>query len=258
VYKNLGDEKTSMRADKSTRLSAFTLIEMLTIIAIIGLLAGLLLPALNSAREKGRRVACASNLRQIGIAIQAFASDNDNHTPVAYTVTAGGGTIPWYTALTNGGYTTLKVFQCPDDRQPRTSGDHPRSYAIVVGQGNTTSSGSGGNFWIAGSRLTCPYLTNTATAIVGEFYGDQINPAPTIEDNGTISPYITSSSDPYAQGSTIPPSSKHANDPSHLKGNYLFLDGHVEWVDKLTGLNTDQLALGMFPPVPANAPIPCP
>ena len=60
---------------------AFTLIELLVVIAIIALLASLLLPAMSSAREKGRRAVCISNARQIGIAIQLYAQENDGRIP---------------------------------------------------------------------------------------------------------------------------------------------------------------------------------
>src|SRR5271170_8075838 len=84
VYLQLGTrEESKMQPTKSRQLFAFTLIELLVVIAIIGLLAAMLLPALNSAREKGRRVACAANLHQIGLAILSYSSDHDNHTPTA-------------------------------------------------------------------------------------------------------------------------------------------------------------------------------
>jgi prepilin-type N-terminal cleavage/methylation domain-containing protein len=60
---------------------AFTLIELLVVIAIIAVLAALLLPGLASAREKGWQAACISNLRQIGLAINAYANDYEGKIP---------------------------------------------------------------------------------------------------------------------------------------------------------------------------------
>jgi prepilin-type N-terminal cleavage/methylation domain-containing protein len=74
----------------SQRTGAFTLVELLAVIAIIGILAALLLPALNQSQLRVKRIDCESHLHQLGIAFQSFAHDHNDKFPMAVPMTEGG------------------------------------------------------------------------------------------------------------------------------------------------------------------------
>lgn len=74
---------------------AFTLIELLGVIAIIGMLAALLLPALARAKQKARRAACLSNLRQVGLGFTLYQNDHREHFPEQRALKAQLGCRPW-------------------------------------------------------------------------------------------------------------------------------------------------------------------
>src|SRR5947209_2399773 len=100
-----------------SRKAAFTLIELLIVIAIIGILAAILLPVFAQVREKARQTTCLSNLAQLGRAGMMYVQDYDERFPsqVGGEVVAGPGRIAGDPVTTMQPYIkNWAIFYCPD------------------------------------------------------------------------------------------------------------------------------------------------
>jgi prepilin-type N-terminal cleavage/methylation domain-containing protein/prepilin-type processing-associated H-X9-DG protein len=101
---------------------AFTLVELLVVLAIIAMLASLLLPALGRAKEEARATVCLGNLHQIGIALQVYVSENNNKMPVMRDVStvaaiAATNTLPAIGQALASQLGNTNVLHCPSDLQ---------------------------------------------------------------------------------------------------------------------------------------------
>ena len=94
---------------RCSRRRAFTLVEILIVLVVIGLLAALLLPVFNNARNSARSTACQSNLKQIGLALQLYLNDSSNIYPEPFAIPQN---CTFSNSLVN--YTrSTEVFTCP-------------------------------------------------------------------------------------------------------------------------------------------------
>ena len=210
------------------RQKGFTATEFVVVLALLVVIFLLLVPAINTWREKRNRPVCASNLHQIWVAMFAYASDHQGCLPTIYDNAAKA---PWDSALINGRYLSIPVLRCPSDRYKRRPGEFPRTYAI--------------SYCVEGLRLGSSVFSNRSEVVL---VGERV-----LDNSGYCIPgvvggiytrqcdktWLVSAHYPVRDGVVF---SKYVK-----QSNYLFLDGHVAWVNP-----TDAMLDRMFPPKPNN------
>lgn len=233
----------------------FTLIELLVVIAIIAILAAILFPVFATAREKARQTTCASNLKQLGLAVVQYCQDYDEYPPSGTVSPQGAGYyfagIGWggqiFSYVKSGG-----VYMCPDDvnASPSSTG-YPVSYAYnqnaLFGNSDDYTGAHEDNL----SKLNAPTLTVLFTEVSAEgavnlsggegaaltdglphsgvgngLMGDASLSGPaTVYDTG---PQGAQDQTASALNGTL---DTHFLTGRHNGGaNYAFWDGHVKWL----------------------------
>ena len=202
----------------------FTLVELLVVVAIIGTLVGLLLPAVQSVRAAARRTQCASNMRQVGLAMGQFCDTHRGRFPDTSHNEANDETLSWIYTVAPFMESVDAVRICPDDkRATERLGERLSSYVMNVyltGEGGSRAVTSRNKLQATSKTLVAFEIADAKLATIENDH---------VHNHGWFTPTTVAAKTVLGKIEADMATRRHA-EGTHL----LFADWRVDYVDAVT------------------------